>query len=327
MLRVGHLSVDDVERAVALSSGVGWNQTPEDWARMLALAPEGVFGAFDAERLVATSSLVAYGDALAWIGMMIVDTAYRRRGLGTRLLDAALAAAPVASTRVIGLDATDLGVPLYRRRGFVAVEPIDRWGGTLSTARWPSGADVTAVGRGADEVGADEVGAIAVRAAEIRAVEIRAVEIRAVEIRAVEIRAVEPSDTASLAAWDAHRTGIPRTALIMQLLRAPHAHGWLAQRSGQLVGYAVVRPGRTQRHLGPLVADDATTARALLASVADGLDGAPLFADVVRSDATSAVFASVGLRVERRLTRMTRSRPRRVLSGIPVWATAGLEWG
>ena len=312
MLRVGHLSVDDVERAVALSSGVGWNQTPEDWARMLALAPEGVFGAFDAERLVATSSLVAYGDALAWIGMMIVDTAYRRRGLGTRLLDAALAAAPVASTRVIGLDATDLGVPLYRRRGFVAVEPIDRWGGTLSTARWPSGADVTAVGRGADEVGADEVGAIAVRAA---------------EIRAVEIRAVEPSDTASLAAWDAHRTGIPRTALIMQLLRAPHAHGWLAQRSGQLVGYAVVRPGRTQRHLGPLVADDATTARALLASVADGLDGAPLFADVVRSDATSAVFASVGLRVERRLTRMTRSRSRRVLSGIPVWATAGLEWG
>lgn len=307
MFRVGLLSVDDVERAVALSSGVGWNQTPEDWARMLALAPEGVFGAFDAERLVATSSLVAYGDALAWIGMMIVDTAYRRRGLGTRLLDAALSAAPVATTGLVGLDATELGEPLYRQRGFVAVEPIDRWGGTLSRSRSPSGSDVPAVGRRADDVGVDEVGAIAVRAA--------------------EIRAVEPSDAASLAAWDAHRTGIPRTALIMQLLRAPHAHGWLAQRSGQLVGYAVVRPGRTHRHLGPLVADDATTASALLAAVADGLAGEPVFADVVRGDATSAVFASVGLRVERRLTRMTRSRPRRVLSGVPVWATAGLEWG
>jgi hypothetical protein len=31
--------------------------------------------------------------------------------------------------------------------------------------------------------------------------------------------------------------------------------------------------------------------------------------------------------VERRLNRMTRHGPRRVLSGAPVWATAGLEWG
>ena len=43
--------------------------------------------------------------------------------------------------------------------------------------------------------------------------------------------------------------------------------------------------------------------------------------------APDGVFARAGLRVERRLTRMALSRPRRVLSDAPIWAAAGLEWG
>jgi hypothetical protein len=43
--------------------------------------------------------------------------------------------------------------------------------------------------------------------------------------------------------------------------------------------------------------------------------------------APDGVFARAGLRIERRLARMTRGDPLRVLSGAPIWATAGLEWG
>jgi len=285
--QLGQLTHGDVDQAAALSRGVGWNQTPDDWQRLLTLAPDGVFGAFEAGRLVATSSVVAYGGALAWIGMMIVDAAYRGRGLGKRLLDAALASPTVPPGATIGLDATDMGAPLYRGRGFVDVDPIDRWGGVLRAP--PARGGTAAAGTAA--------------------------------------RAVEPAEVGSLAAWDAVRTGTDRSALVAHLLRNAEARAHVVTRGGDVVGYAVVRPGRTHRHLGPVVADDAVAFDALLAALAERLAGAAVFADVVRGDFTDAAFARAGLRVERRLVRMTRVTARRVLSGAPIWATAGLEWG
>lgn len=282
MAQLGRLTRDDVEQAAALSRGAGWNQTREDWARLVDLAPDGVFGAFDEGRLVATSSVVVYGEALAWIGMMLVDVAHRGRGLGKALLDAALAAPSVRPCAVVALDATDMGRPLYETRGFVAVEPIDRWGGTLQpTATRPG----------------------------------------------TEVRTIEVADAASVATWDAGRTGVARGGLVTHLLASPGVHGWWARRGRAWVGYAVVRPGRTHHHLGPLVADDADAFEALVGAVARGLAGAPVFVDVPRGGATDTAFADAGLRVERRLTRMTRARPTRVLSGPPVWAAAALEWG
>jgi hypothetical protein len=142
-----------------------------------------------------------------------------------------------------------------------------------------------------------------------------------------EVRAAEAADLVRLAAWDAARTGIDRRALVADLLRASLPDAWLASRDGELVGYAALRPGRTHHHLGPLLAEDEAAFAALAAAAARRSAGAPVFADVVRSPATGAAFARTGLRVERRLSRMTRHGPRRVLSGAPVWATAGLEWG
>ncbi len=302
MAKLGHLTRDDVDQAAALSRSVGWNQTPDDWARLLTLAPDGVFGAFEAGRLVASSSVVAYGGALAWIGMMIVDAAYRGRGLGKRLLDAALASPTVPPGATIGLDATDMGAPLYRTRAFVDVDPIDRWGGVLRAPTAPgrtAAAGTTAAGT--TPAGTAPAGTAA--------------------------RAVKPAEVGSLAAWDAVRSGTDRSALVTHLLRNPEAHAHVATRGGGVVGYAIVRPGRTHHHLGPVVADDAVAFDALLAASADRLAGAAVFADVVRGDATDAALARAGLRIERRLVRMTRAPARRVLSGAPIWATAGLEWG
>ncbi len=109
------LADDDLDAAFALSSTAGWNQRLEDWRMLRRLAPAGGFAALDGGRIVGTAIGIDYG-GFAWIAMMLVDPAHRGRGLGRRLLEAAMGAVP--SDRPIRLDATPLGRPLYRRYGF-----------------------------------------------------------------------------------------------------------------------------------------------------------------------------------------------------------------
>jgi GNAT superfamily N-acetyltransferase len=112
------LTHDDLDGAFRLSTCIGWNQRLDDWRMLLRLAPAGAFAAVtdacDAP-IVGTAIGVDYG-AFAWIAMMLVDPAWRGRGIGRRLLEAAMNA--VASNVPIRLDATPLGRPLYQRFGF-----------------------------------------------------------------------------------------------------------------------------------------------------------------------------------------------------------------
>jgi len=67
---------------------------------------------------VGTVATAAYGPRLAWIGMMLVDAAFRRQGIGTRLMQAALDS--LAGWTTVALDATPAGRPVYERLGFRA---------------------------------------------------------------------------------------------------------------------------------------------------------------------------------------------------------------
>ena len=112
------LSGEDLAAALTLSSTAGWNQQMADWRMLLAIAPRGAFGAVDADgggRIVGTSIGIDYG-GFGWIAMMLVDPAWRGRGLGRRLLEAAVAAIP--AERPVRLDATPMGRPLYQSFGF-----------------------------------------------------------------------------------------------------------------------------------------------------------------------------------------------------------------
>ena len=109
------LTIDDLDGAFALSSTAGWNQQLDDWRMLLRIAPAGSFAALAEGRIVGTAIGIDYG-SFGWIAMMLVDPAYRARGIGARLLEAAMAALP--PDRPIRLDATPLGRPLYQRYGF-----------------------------------------------------------------------------------------------------------------------------------------------------------------------------------------------------------------
>jgi GNAT superfamily N-acetyltransferase len=109
------LAPDDLEAALTLSSTAGWNQRRADWRMLLRLAPGGSFAATIDGRIIGTAVGIDYG-GFAWIAMMLVDPAWRGRGVGRRLLEAAMMSVP--SDRPIRLDATPMGRPLYQRYGF-----------------------------------------------------------------------------------------------------------------------------------------------------------------------------------------------------------------
>ncbi len=102
---------------------MGWNQRLEDWRTLIELAPEGSFVAHDAGRVVGTAIGLDYVHC-GWVAMMLVAPEYRGRGLGARLLEAAMAAIPPQVP--IRLDATPLGRPLYERHGFVLETSLTR---------------------------------------------------------------------------------------------------------------------------------------------------------------------------------------------------------
>lgn len=121
------LTPADAPSAMRLSIQAGWNQVEADWLRLLTLWPDGCFAGTIDGQIVATTTIARYGESLAWIGMVLVDRALRGRGLGGVLFDHAMAQLPARPEMAIGLDASDLGRPMYLKRGFVDVSPAVRY--------------------------------------------------------------------------------------------------------------------------------------------------------------------------------------------------------
>jgi hypothetical protein len=118
----------DISSAMELSTIANWNQTPEDWSRVMELSPGGCRCIDDGGRIVATTSLLPYGTQLAWIGMVLTRPEYRRQGLARQLMEDGMAMAKRIGIRTLKLDATDQGRPLYESLGFVVEEAVERWG-------------------------------------------------------------------------------------------------------------------------------------------------------------------------------------------------------
>ena len=94
---------------------------------MLRLDPLGCFAIEADDRIAATTTLLCYGNRLAWIGMVLTRPEYRRRGLARRLMESALKRAEELKIESIKLDATPQGQPLYEKLGFKTEQIIERW--------------------------------------------------------------------------------------------------------------------------------------------------------------------------------------------------------
>src|SRR5437773_899759 len=124
----------DLPAAMRLKELARWNQTENDWRRLLQLDPAGCFCATSAGQLIGTSTTISYGNELAWIGMVLVDPNYRRRGIATKLMQVALDYLREAGIGTVKLDATQDGRPVYEQLGFKVESLIERWSGVAGSS-------------------------------------------------------------------------------------------------------------------------------------------------------------------------------------------------
>ena len=124
-------TLDDVPAFAALRESVGW--AIHDWAlRAVIGQPDArCLAVVDTDGTVAgVGSGIRYPPSLGFIGNMVVAEPYRRRGVGTAILDAVANWLTEAGCTRLELNATDEGRPLYEANGFESV-------GWSTTARIP----------------------------------------------------------------------------------------------------------------------------------------------------------------------------------------------
>ncbi|MCG3150619.1 MAG: hypothetical protein PCFJNLEI_04107 [Verrucomicrobiae bacterium] len=261
------MTAADIPVGMRLKQLAGWNQTEADWHRFLALQPDGLFIAeIDGQGVGTVAGFVF--ENVAWIAMVLVGPTYRKQGIGTALMNHALA---FLGKRTIRLDATAQGQPVYEKLGFVGEYELGRYEGVLvgaaSPPRW------VRPGRGGD---------------------------------------------AALTSLDEGATGTRRAKLLTALGAA---------RVAGTTGYLMDRPGSRATQLGPAIALDEATGRALFDDAAYRLRGQPVFIDIPLDNRPAVAWAgAAGLTLQRKFLRMRRG-PAIVDQPQLIWASSGPEKG
>lgn len=128
---ISALQPHEIAAANALVREAGWNQTAADWRLFLSLGR--VYAIRDSNgHLVATAATLPHEKKFAWISMVLVNAAFRRQGLATRLLHRCIDDLTRAGCVPV-LDATPAGREVYRLLGFQ-----DSWSYHRLASRTPS---------------------------------------------------------------------------------------------------------------------------------------------------------------------------------------------
>ena len=267
------LTTDDLEGAFRLSAGAGWNQRVADWHMLLQLAPAGGFAAtIDDGTIVGTAIGIDYG-TFGWIAMMLVDPAWRGRGVGAGLLEAAMGAVPPGIP--IRLDATPLGRPLYQRYGFEDEDTLTR-----------HVAEPLDVARGGPS---------------------RAPAERTADPLSSHVRRLTPADLPAVIATDDRIFGAHRRILLEWALdgAGQYAH---AIDTDAGVHYCFGRHGRLFDQIGPVVATADDAARSLVSASLLAAEGRAVVVDAFdRHGGFTDWLLSRGFAASRPLFRMRRA--------------------
>ncbi len=233
---------EHLDEAVALSRAESWPHRREDWEMAHRLSI-GVAAMDGAGRVTGTTFMTPFGDYYATINMVIVDKSMRGLGLGRKLMERAF---ELAGKRPLRLIATQEGLPLYEKLGFVATGTILQHQGPVRAVERPEGVE---------------------------------------DMRAEDVEAVRALDR------KAHNAD--RSALLDTLLE----HGRIAvMRKGDgIEAWGAIRPFGRGEVIGPVIAPDIETARALIAYFAFSRPGSFLRVDTGSETGIAPWLSEIGL--------------------------------
>lgn len=133
-LLVEQMTRSDLDTVVDWAAREGWNPGLTDAEAFWAADPEGfLVGRVHGEPVAAVAA-VRYPPGFAFLGLYIVDPAWRGRGFGWELWSAAMARLEDGAVGTVGLDGVVEQQSNYARSGFVLAHRSIRFGGQPSGA-------------------------------------------------------------------------------------------------------------------------------------------------------------------------------------------------
>ena len=143
----------------------------------------------------------------------------------------------------------------------------------------------------------------------------------------LHIQPIDDPTFEELCRYDATVFGADRSAVLARLRGRVPAAELVALRGDRVCGFLLGRDGRSAQQLGPLVAEDAAIAQALVARGLAALDG-PIYIDLADTKAPlRAWLTELGFAAQRPLTRMLHRRPTSFEDAARTFAVAGPELG
>ena len=272
----------DIPAGLSLCRSAGWNQTAEDWELFLQLSPEGCRVAVDdIGQVKGTVATVRYEDRFSWIGMVLVDPAMQRQGIGIRLLRESLQI--LCEENTIKLDATPAGRKIYLQLNFVDEYTLTRMEVKNFSPPVPPASDA---------------------------------------------RRVQHSDLPAILEMDRRVFGADREPILDSILKRAPQFAFLSEGPDGINGYCFGRAGHHFNQIGPVVAADVTTAKAVAAKALQNVTGTPVVLDSLHhSDEWTAWLASLGFKEQRPLIRMFRGTNHHPGQPQNQFAILGPEFG
>jgi len=120
----------DLAAAHRLSAAMSWPHRLEDW-RLLRLLGQGLAACNGAGELLGTTMWWRFGASACTLGMVLVASSQQGRGIGRRLMQAAL---EQIGPRALMLNATAAGLALYQKLGFHPAGVVVQHQGVLAAA-------------------------------------------------------------------------------------------------------------------------------------------------------------------------------------------------
>jgi GNAT superfamily N-acetyltransferase len=120
---------DEINSFMELAQDEEWVCDLWEFEFLFRTFPGGCFVARYGGRPAGFITAIRYGTS-GWVGNLIVRPELRGRGVGSLLMERALAALDEAGTATVWLTASRSGKPLYEKLGFTAIDVINRWVGS-----------------------------------------------------------------------------------------------------------------------------------------------------------------------------------------------------